>query len=81
MANQRPIRTVFYQGKKEVRVNRSTWANNAVPNAVRHMQTNEYAATHCEVFDSTNGELHAVIRRSMSGDIEILFKREVKEGM
>lgn len=81
MANQRPIRTVFYRGKQEVRVNYSTWANNAVPNAVRHMQTNEYDATHCEVFDSVNGELHSVIKRRITGDIEILFKREVKEGM
>jgi len=76
-----PIKTVFYFEKKAVRANHARWANNAVPNAVKHMQLNEYAATHCEVYDTVSGDLHAVIKRSVNGDIHILFKREVKEGM
>lgn len=82
LTSNRPIRTVFYQHKDVVRVNHAKWANNAVPNAVGHMQLNQYDATHCEVFDSASGELHAVIRRKIGGEvIEILFKREVQEGM
>jgi hypothetical protein len=45
---------------------------------VHWLQINEYEATHAEVFDSANGELHAVVKRHLNGDIEILFKREVK---
>jgi hypothetical protein len=78
--NQRPIRTVYYQTGKVVKITHSKWANTAVPNSVSHMQVNQYNATHCEVFDSASGTLHAVIKKKMHG-IEILFKRDVKEGM
>lgn len=78
----RPIQTVFYQRHNVVRVTRSKWANTAVPNAVKHMQTNEYDATHCEVYDASTGVLHAVIKYHIGTNrIEILFKREVREGM
>lgn len=75
------IRSVFYHGKKIVKTNRSVWANNAVPNAVKHMQINRYDATHCEVFDVGNGELHAVLALSVTGALTIVFKREIREGM
>lgn len=76
------IRTVFYRGDQAVKTNHARLANNAVPNAIRHMQINQYDATHCEVYDQYTGELHAVIRAHIaSNKIEILFKREVKEGM
>lgn len=82
----RPIQTIFYQGfgrsEVVVQINRSRWANNAVAQAVKHMQVNEYDATVCEVFDMRTGALHAVIRRYVGQNkIEILYKRKVKEGM
>lgn len=82
----RPIQTIFYQGSGRsevvVQINRSRWANNAVAQAVKHMQVNEYDATVCEVFDTRTGTLHAVIRRYVGQNkIEILYKRKVKEGM
>lgn len=79
--SSRPIRSVFYQRNEAVRTNHSKWANTAVPNAVGHLQLRRYDATHCEVFDSSTGELHAVLKVNMKGDIAVLFKREVKEGM
>lgn len=78
---KRTIKTVFYRVREVVKATHSSWANNAVPNAVGHMQVNQYDATHCEVYDTSSGELHAVIKRSITGDIHILFKREVKVGM
>jgi hypothetical protein len=77
----RNIKTVYYFLHEAVKVTHSVWANNAVPNAIGHMQVNQYEATHCEVYDVANGELHAVIKRNVLGDITILFKRTVKEGM
>ena len=79
--NERNIKTMFYRGKKVVRTNSSVYAFNAVPNAVKHMQVNEYHASHVEVFDATVGTLHAVITRSVKGTITIVFKRAVKEGV
>ena len=79
--NKRPIRTVFYRGRTVVRTTHSRWANNAVPRAVGHLQLRQYDATHCEVFDSATGELHAVLKVNLKGVIFVLFKREVKEGM
>lgn len=77
---ERSIRTIYYQGKRIVKITRSRYAFTAVPRCISHMQVNEYSATLAEVFDLTNGDLHAVIRRYMSGEIRIIFKREVKEG-
>lgn len=77
----RSIKTTYYHGKKLVRVNRAKFANNAVPLCVHHMQVNEYDATTAEVYDDSDGTLHAVIKRSIKGDIHIVFKREVKEWM
>ena len=71
----RPIQTVFYSHSEQViRVNSSATAFNAVPNAIKHMQNNEYEAWSAEVFNNRTGKLHAVIIRHVSGDIEILFK-------
>jgi hypothetical protein len=80
----RHIATTFYEdkhGRKVIKVTRSRYANNAVPNAVRHMQANEYFAVLCEVHDLRTGELHAVITHSVAAEIRILFKRPVREGM
>lgn len=82
MSSIYPIRTAFYRKDTVVKVNHAAWANNAVPNAVRHMQINQYDATHCEVYDTVTGELHAVIKAHIgSNRIEILFKRQVVEGL
>ena len=49
---KRPIQAIFYRGKKIVKINHSASPNNAVTNAFRHMQTNQYQASHVEVFNS-----------------------------
>lgn len=72
----RPIKTRYYRGKHTpVKETSARWANKAVPNAIAHMQVNEYDATSCEVWDDDTGELHAVIKRSIKGNIEIVFHR------
>lgn len=82
MTMKYPICTVFYRKNEAVKTNHAMRANNAVPNAIRHMQINQYDATHCEVYDSVSGELHAVIKAHIgSNSISILFKRDVVEGM
>jgi hypothetical protein len=74
----RTITTSFYRRKELVHTNWAVHANRAVLRCVHWLQVNAYEATHAEIFDSGNGELHAVIKRHMNSDIEILFKREVK---
>ena len=74
----RTITTSFYRRKELVRTNSAVHVNRAVLRCVHWLQVNAYEATHAEVFDAGNGELHAVVKRHMNGDIEILFKREVQ---
>ena len=76
---KRTITTNFYHRKELVKTNNAAYANNAVLRCVDHLQINHYRATHAEVFDSSDGELHAVVKRHMNGDLEVLFKREVGE--
>jgi len=76
----RTIRTVFYRLAKVVKINNAYYANSAVLRCVDHLQHNQYNATHAEVYDESNGDLHAVVRRRVTGDLEILFRRAVKEG-
>lgn len=75
----RSITTSYYRGRELVKTNYAVHANRAVLRCVDHLQLNSYHATHAEVFDSLDGVLHAVTKRRLNGDIEILFKREVKE--
>ena len=75
------IKTVYYQNKRVVKITRAAHANSAVPRCVDHMQMNHYDAFTAEVFDELNGVLHAVITRSVKGNIKIVFKRHVEEGM
>jgi hypothetical protein len=45
----RHIITTYYadkQARQVLKVTRSRYANNAVPNCVKHMQSNEYLAAH-----------------------------------
>lgn len=78
---QRNIQSSFYRGRHLVKTNRAAHANSAVLRAVDHLQLNHYEATTCEVFDIASGVLHAVLKRRLSGDLEILYKREVQENM
>ena len=75
------IKTVYYRGNKAVKVTKAAHANSAVPRCVDHMQLNHYDAFVAEVFDELSGALHAVITRSVKGNIKIVFKRHVEEGM
>jgi hypothetical protein len=80
----RPIQTVYYadtRAQQVLKIVRSKWANNAVPNTVKHLQLNAYGAQLAEVSDLRDSALHAVIRHSVAGEIKILFKRDVHEGM
>lgn len=78
-----PIKTVYYADKRAkeiVRVNHAGTAFRAVPLVIEHMQANDYSAVLAECFDLNSGELHAVIRRSVDGEINIIFKREPERG-
>ncbi len=75
------IKTVYFQGKNVVKITKAARANSAVPRCVSHMQLDHYAATVAEVFDELSGTLHAVVTRSVKGNIKIVFKRHVEEGM
>ncbi len=75
----RPIRTIYYAKSKAVRSNYATYANRAVLHCVDHMQMNHYGARTAEVFDELTGVLHAIVTRSITGTITIVYKREVAE--
>lgn len=75
------IRTTYTFRNEVTRINRAVHANSAVLRAVDHMQLNHYGATLAEVYDLNTAELHAIIKRTMSGKIIIMYEREVKEGM
>lgn len=72
----RPIKTVFYSAGDEVHTNSASNPNRAVAQCVAHMQVNHYGATAAEVYDHTTGELHAVVKRHVQGNINIIYKRD-----
>jgi hypothetical protein len=77
--SSRPIMTVYYTHSKVViRTNRAAHADSAVMHAVNHMQHDHYGADVCEVFDSTTGELHAVLKRTVM-EMRIIFKRDPRD--
>lgn len=47
---KRPVLSIFYKGHEVVRTNHSAHPNNAVINAIKHMQSNQYNAGLVEVF-------------------------------
>jgi len=59
---------------------RAKYASRAVPSDVMHMQFDDYAATVCQVWDETDGKLHAIIKRNVKGNISILFKSHPAKG-
>lgn len=78
------ITTNYMRGRNHnvVFTTRAYHANSAVLNCVKHMQLNHYEADVAEVYDTKTGELHAVVAYKPGiGKIEIVYKREVKEGM
>lgn len=78
-----PIKTVYYgdrRAKEIVRINHAGTAFRAVPLVIEHMQGNDYEAVLAEVFDLSNGDLHAIISRKMDGTLMTVFKREAVRG-
>jgi hypothetical protein len=69
-----PLRSVYYLGKKVVKVNRGGAAIRAVSRCTEHMRRNDYDATVAEVYDTRNGKLHAVLRRNVQGHTRILYQ-------
>ncbi len=66
----RTIVTVFYCGRRIVKVNLAVHPNKAVLHCVNHLQFNRYEATHAEIYDDVTGMVHAVFRRSIAGVIK-----------
>ena len=73
------IKTVYSDRKGVLKTNSSADANRAVAQCVYHMQVNHYGATVAEVYDDYTGELHAQVRRLMSGEIRIVYKRDPRK--
>jgi hypothetical protein len=79
--SSRNIKSVYYNHQMQaIHINSSKHSNSAVERAVGHMQIDQYKAAICEVFDAMTGELHAVLTNKIRG-MEIVFKRDVKDGM
>ena len=77
----RPIVSQYLYDHKEKKITRAKYASRAVPNAVMHMQFNDYDALVCQVTDESTGELYAVIKRSVKGNINILYNQVSVRGM
>lgn len=72
----RNIKTAFYIEGEVSHINSSSNPNRAVAQCVAHMQVNHYSANAAEVFDAKTGELHAVVKRHVRGNINIVYKRD-----
>lgn len=70
------IKTVYYRRGEDPKITRSGNANRAVANCVLHMQINQYGSHLAEVYDDETGELHAQIKRSVTGAIHIVYSRD-----
>lgn len=76
----RPIRTDYYIRAKRVKSTFASWANNAVGNAVKHMRSQRYESTKCEVYDTITGKLHAIICfHPFKNRTEIIYKQKPRE--
>ena len=75
---KRSVLSIFYRGHEVVRTNHSVHPNNAVVNAIKHMQTNQYDARLVEVFCSVTGALYAVIKWAKAGtELQIAYKADI----
>lgn len=70
------IKTVYYRRGEDPKITRSGNANRAVATCILHMQINQYGSHIAEVYDDDTGELHAQIKRSVSGTITIVYSRD-----
>jgi hypothetical protein len=59
-----------------IRVNSAKYESNAVVLIIKHMIEDRHDAASAEVFDQENGRLYAVVRKGVTGNMEILFKRK-----
>lgn len=83
----RPIRSVFYtdyHARNAVKINRGKHPESMVLRCIDAMRHAKYGdqqntAVLAEVFDEDDGVLHAIVKRKISGDIEILYQRGVKD--
>lgn len=78
-ASARTIRTEYMYRRKVKKVNRSSDPNRAVEKCVGYMQINAYGATVAQVYDEATGQLHAEVKRSVSGTIQITFRRNPRD--
>ncbi len=78
LTQTRNIQTTYYGHKKSIviQINLAVHARRAVLHAVDHMQMNQYGAFVAEVIDTETAELHAIITRSVTGRISIVFSRD-----
>lgn len=74
MERHLPVRTVYYRGREAVKVIAAGKPLNAVKNCVGYMRTNRYEATHAEVYSTDNGDLYGVIKRSVTGNCQIVYE-------
>ena len=75
---KRSVLSIFYRGHEVVRTNHAAHPNNAVINAIKHMQSNQYNAKLVEVFGADNGMLYAVIKWAKAGtELQIVYKSPV----
>ena len=76
----RDIQTTYFDHRGLVlKINRAKWPSKAVLCAVQHLQKNTYSARICEVFDTQDGTLHAVLaKRLVKGEsvLAIAYKRD-----
>ncbi len=73
------IVTVYYDSKKSKRVLKTNYAKHArsaILRAVDHMQMNDYSAFVAVIHDEGTSELYAIITRSVTGEIRIVFRRD-----
>jgi hypothetical protein len=76
----KPIKTVYYDRRAQpLQINRSMDPNRAVAQCVLHMQINHYGASAAEVYDNETGELHAAIKRSIQGNLSIVYQRNPQD--
>lgn len=75
----RNIRTEYSDGKGRIfRVTHAKYPNEAIKNAVGHLQEDHYVgSTVAEIFDTDTYELHAqVAKRLHNNKIEIVYERD-----
>lgn len=71
----RPIKSVFYRHDLTPITNSGCDPKRAVGQAVTRMQSNDYNAHTCEVYDSETGLDYASVRWTVDGRLEVVFKR------